>query len=99
MINATGSNASNKSNIRLLGSFRRGFAKMRKTPPPSFAHLGAPTWKGLLMCWTERKRFWVRLLIFASLKFFSFCREAKFGEFRSTLPAQVVCGSPVGALG
>jgi hypothetical protein len=38
-----------------------------------------------------------RLMIFASLKIFSFCREAKFGEFRPTLPAQVVCGSPVGA--
>jgi hypothetical protein len=36
-------------------------------------------------------------MIFASLKFFSFCREAKFGDFRLTLPAQVVSGSPVGA--
>jgi hypothetical protein len=36
-------------------------------------------------------------MIFASLKIFSFCREAKFGEFRRALPAQVVCCSPVGA--
>jgi hypothetical protein len=32
-----------------------------------------------------------RLLIFAPAKFFLFCREAKFGEFRLTAPAQVVC--------
>jgi hypothetical protein len=34
-------------------------------------------------------------MIFASLEIFSFCREAKFGEFRLTLPAQVVCCSSV----
>jgi hypothetical protein len=36
-------------------------------------------------------------MIFASLKIFSFFSGAKFGDFRSTLPAQVVCGLPVGA--
>jgi hypothetical protein len=36
-------------------------------------------------------------VIFASLKIFSFCREAKFGEFRLALPPQVVCRSPFGA--
>jgi hypothetical protein len=34
-------------------------------------------------------------MIFASLKIFSFFGEAKFGEFRLSAPAQVVCGSPV----
>jgi hypothetical protein len=32
-------------------------------------------------------------LNFASAKFFSFCREAKFGDFRLTSPAQVICNS------
>jgi hypothetical protein len=36
------------------------------------------------------------LKIFAPLKFFSFCRGAKFGEFRLTLPAQVRCWLAVG---
>jgi hypothetical protein len=35
------------------------------------------------------------LLNFASLKFFSFSRGAKFGPFRPTATAQVVCGSLV----
>jgi hypothetical protein len=39
----------------------------------------------------------IKRVSFASLKFFSFSRGAKFGEFLPTLPAQVVCGSPVGA--
>jgi hypothetical protein len=33
---------------------------------------------------------------FCLTEIFSFCREAKFGEFRPTLPAQVVCSSPFG---
>jgi hypothetical protein len=33
----------------------------------------------------------VKILIFAPLKFFLFSREAKLGDFRPTLPAQVVC--------
>jgi hypothetical protein len=33
---------------------------------------------------------------FCTTEFFSFSRGAKFGEFRPTVPAQVVCGSPVG---
>jgi hypothetical protein len=44
----------------------------------------------------ELKRIGDRL-IFAPLKFFSFSRGAKFGEFRPTVPAQVVCSSLVGA--
>jgi hypothetical protein len=32
-----------------------------------------------------------RCLIFGSLRFFSFSREAKLGEFRPSAPAQVVC--------
>jgi hypothetical protein len=38
-------------------------------------------------------------MIFASLNIFSFFGGAKLGGFRSTSPAQVVCGSPVGARG
>jgi hypothetical protein len=44
--------------------------------------------------WVVARGFALRLRpcwIFASLKFFSFCRGAKFGEFRPTAPAQVVC--------
>jgi hypothetical protein len=36
---------------------------------------------------------------FASAKYFSFSRGAKFGEFRPSALAQVVCVSPVGERG
>jgi hypothetical protein len=36
-------------------------------------------------------------MIFAPPNFFLFSGGAKFGDFRPTLPAQVVCGSPVGS--
>jgi hypothetical protein len=36
---------------------------------------------------------------FAPLKVFSFFSGAKFGEFRPTLSAQVVCDPPVGEWG
>jgi hypothetical protein len=63
---------------------------MRKTPPPCFAHLRVT---GVEDC--VALGFGTRLMIFAPLKFFTFCREAKFGGFRPTLPAHVVCGSSV----
>jgi hypothetical protein len=34
-------------------------------------------------------------MIFASLKFFLFCRKAKFGQLRLSASAQVVCQLPV----
>jgi hypothetical protein len=40
-------------------------------------------------------RFLNRIMIFASLKIFSFFGEAKFADFRLTVDAQVVCGSRV----
>jgi hypothetical protein len=45
--------------------------------------------------WPKRVGDGVKILIFAPLKFFLFSGGAKFGEFRLTSPAQVVCGSPV----
>jgi hypothetical protein len=45
---------------------------------------------------TNRKRLGDSRLNFAPAKFFSFSRGAKFGEFRLSAPAQVVCGSLVG---
>jgi hypothetical protein len=46
--------------------------------------------------WFKAPIGWIAGGIFAPPKFFSFSRGAKFGEFRPTLPAQVVCGSAVG---
>jgi hypothetical protein len=40
-----------------------------------------------------------RLVNFAPSNLFSFSRGAKFGEFRPSAPAQVVCCSPVRAWG
>jgi hypothetical protein len=40
--------------------------------------------------------FGVRGVIFASLNIFLFFGEAKFGEFRLSAPAQVVCWLAVG---
>jgi hypothetical protein len=52
---------------------------------------------GSLMCWRKRKQFESERVIFASLKFFSFSRGAKLGEYCPTLAAQLVCVTPVGA--
>jgi hypothetical protein len=49
------------------------------------------------MCSRKRKQFETERVIFASLKIFSFSRGAKLGEFRPTLPAQVVCCLTFGA--
>ena len=63
---------------------------MRGIPPSGFGHLMQPTSDAALTWYLNR------LLIFASLIFFLFSREAKFGEFRLTRSLQVVCWLPVG---
>jgi hypothetical protein len=73
-----------------------GYAKVRKTPPHCFAHLGVVAW----IAFDDRLGsggFGDRLMNFAPLKFFLFSCGAKLGQFRPTLTAQVVCGSSVDA--
>jgi hypothetical protein len=67
-------------------------AKALKTPPGGFEHLRmmhanrtGPVPQRIVV------RFGLGFLIYASLKIFSFFGEAKFGELRPTLPAQVRC--------
>jgi hypothetical protein len=71
-------------------------SKALKTPPHIFERLW---WRPVRHGSSTGRGTWLIRGVFASHKFFSFSHGAKLGEFRPTLPAQVVCGSPVVAWG